>query len=274
MYITEVNHISLVTAGVDAHAHAEEHEFHLLVDGRGWFVQNERSTALRPLRLFFSLPGDRHSIRIAPDGAPVNFYFVRFVMQPGDSDLLALLRRAFAGGRAVQAAPGAAAMFEEIRTRHLASDPWSRRSAQHRLLAFVCDLRRPGESAGALDEDSRVRQTVEILRSSVYRRVSLAEVAAAMGVSREHLVRRFRRRMGVPPMRYLLDLRLETARYLLRTTAEPVRSIAQRLCFYDEYHFSKLFKRQTGAPPSRYRMSESLAAARNRRTPANSPQKE
>jgi transcriptional regulator GlxA family with amidase domain len=54
-------------------------------------------------------------------------------------------------------------------------------------------------------------------------------------------------------MQYYLRLKMETARYLLYATVEPVKSIAARLGFWDEFHFSRTFRRLSGVSPREYR---------------------
>jgi len=50
-------------------------------------------------------------------------------------------------------------------------------------------------------------------------------------------------------MAMVARLRLERARHLLRETDEPVKSIAQRVGYANQFAFSTAFKRVTGLSP-------------------------
>lgn len=82
--------------------------------------------------------------------------------------------------------------------------------------------------------------------------------AAAMAVSPVHLRRLFRAAYGLPPHRYWMRRRLDAARELLRQTSLPLKEIAQRCGFYDEYHFSRKFKSAQGVPPGEFRRQSQL----------------
>jgi AraC-like DNA-binding protein len=83
--------------------------------------------------------------------------------------------------------------------------------------------------------------------------VDLPQVAAAAHVSAPHLVRRFRRELGVTPMAYLWQRRVAIGVDLLTSTGLPVGEIAKRAGFSSVYHFSRRIKAHTGLPPTAVR---------------------
>ena len=73
------------------------------------------------------------------------------------------------------------------------------------------------------------------------------------GHSREHVCRSFRRYLGMTPTRFINDLRLAHAHYLLHTTSHSVMEICL-LCGFDSIsHFNHLFRERYGSPPSKCR---------------------
>ena len=54
-------------------------------------------------------------------------------------------------------------------------------------------------------------------------------------------------------MEYVQTLRIEEAKHLLETTADPTDGIAARVGYEDPAFFRRLFKRRTGVTPARYR---------------------
>jgi len=91
-------------------------------------------------------------------------------------------------------------------------------------------------------------------------RVPLSELARELGVSKYTFSRRFRRVIGVPFRDYLVRLRLEKAKALLRTRHVSITEVAQMVGFGDLPRLDKLFKRYTGVTPSGYRHRDLVSA--------------
>lgn len=87
-------------------------------------------------------------------------------------------------------------------------------------------------------------------------KLKLKDVAHNFGVHPNYLTRVFQKTYHVTPKQYLLDLKLQKACQLLRTTDLPVGVIAGSMGFDDAMAFSKLFKKTYGCAPSNYRHSE------------------
>ncbi|QTH41404.1 helix-turn-helix transcriptional regulator [Cohnella sp. LGH] len=86
--------------------------------------------------------------------------------------------------------------------------------------------------------------------------VSLAELAALIGKSESQTIRLFKRQYGVTPYHYHLQLKMEFAQKLLRSTGMPVREVASHLSFADEFYFSNLFKKKLGMSPNHFRKAK------------------
>ena len=73
------------------------------------------------------------------------------------------------------------------------------------------------------------------------------------GLSERTFKRRFKAATGQTPVAYIQALRIEEAKQMLETTAEPTDSIGHAVGYEDPSSFRRLFKRQTGITPARYR---------------------
>jgi len=82
-------------------------------------------------------------------------------------------------------------------------------------------------------------------------RLTLEEIAQAMGVSRSTLTHRYRAETGTTPIARLCECRLEIARSMI-LRGETLKVVAANTGFYDEYHFSKAFRQRFGLSPRRY----------------------
>jgi len=87
-----------------------------------------------------------------------------------------------------------------------------------------------------------VTETLGLLERSPEEPWKLADLGRMVGVSPNHLVELFRHETGVSPHRYLLNLRIDRAKYLLRESDRPITQIAIDLGFSSSQHFAKMFR--------------------------------
>ena len=81
--------------------------------------------------------------------------------------------------------------------------------------------------------------------------IQLSTLASICGVSPFHLIRLFRRRLGLPPHAYLKQIRLGHALGLLRDGV-LVSHVAYTCGFSDQSHLTRSFKRTFGVTPGAY----------------------
>jgi AraC-like DNA-binding protein len=108
-------------------------------------------------------------------------------------------------------------------------------------------------SGDSAPSDYLVSQTKVLLRTCLAEPVRLAELAAAVGVSEEHLARRFKQTTGTTVFGYLRRLRIERAKHYLATSEQNLSQIAVRVGFSSPTLFGRSFRDETGLTPSAYR---------------------
>lgn len=142
----------------------------------------------------------------------------------------------------------------------------ARRSGSEALLArmsetmFVDAVRRyvdglPEESAGWLAglRDRFVGRALGLLHETPAYDWSIEELGQRVGMSRSALHDRFVELIGMPPMRYLAQWRMQVAGRLLLETRATVAAIAADVGYESEAAFARAFKRQVGQPPAAWR---------------------
>jgi len=83
----------------------------------------------------------------------------------------------------------------------------------------------------------------------------IAELADAMAVSQQTLLRHFRRHLAMTPRDYVRKIRMEAAQQLLLRTTRPVQQIAGLVGYEDTHAFAKVFRRFAGMNAQRFRIS-------------------
>lgn len=97
-----------------------------------------------------------------------------------------------------------------------------------------------------------VTQAMRWLELQYDRPISIEQLSKSLGYHRTHLSKLFKQTVGLSPMQYLMQLRLERAKTLL-DSKWTVEQIASSVGFSDPLHFSKQFRRKYGLSPSAYR---------------------
>ncbi len=83
--------------------------------------------------------------------------------------------------------------------------------------------------------------------------IGLGAAAEAAGVNISYLSYLFSQEMGIGFSNYLMKLRLEHAKKLLRETNMKMWQVAEESGFNDYHYFSKVFKKAEGMSPAHYR---------------------
>ncbi len=95
--------------------------------------------------------------------------------------------------------------------------------------------------------------------------VSVADLAAKFHMSRRTLDRKFREYYGKPAGEFLLDLRMDLARHLLRTTDLAIGEISSRCGYAKQDVLTRRIRAEFGCTPKEYRARlRDGAAAENR----------
>lgn len=120
------------------------------------------------------------------------------------------------------------------------------------MRAFVQDtLDRISRTPGNID--SIVYGVKQYIDHNYSASLSLDQLAAQVHLSSSYLSKLFKREMGVNLSTYILNTRIERAKFLLRTTDKKAYEIAEAVGIYDPVYFSKIFKKVTGLKPKQYR---------------------
>jgi len=83
--------------------------------------------------------------------------------------------------------------------------------------------------------------------------IRVSELADFIGVNRSYLSSSFKQLMGMSIQDYIVGVRMNRARSLLRGTDLKVNEIAQMVGYEDVLSFSKIFKAKNGMSPKSYR---------------------
>jgi AraC family transcriptional regulator len=106
----------------------------------------------------------------------------------------------------------------------------------------------------------RLKRAKEYVAANLAEPISLADIAAATGLSRMHFAAQFRVATGLRPHDYLIQRRIERAQELLLSSQLPLVEVAFEVGFKSQAHFTTVFARSVGEPPNVWRQRNRRAA--------------
>lgn len=122
------------------------------------------------------------------------------------------------------------------------------------LYTLLCGLL----SAGKVSEQreyhkEEIENSRQFMRQMLEQDLTVDMLAERVSMSTSYFTKVFRQTTGCSPYEYLLRLRLERAKELLRRTKLPVSEVAYRSGFHSDANFIYFFKKETGISPLKFR---------------------
>ena len=232
------------------HAHAT-YEAHYVIGGRASFEIHGETVPVRPGDFFYTRPGTPHRMDV-PEGSFLLQYVASLDLDPDiDANLARDLEELLGEGKIRRLGDRFHALFAQLSQQSLSIDPREQRAASARMTAFLYDVTIDAKSASR--GHPAIERALEFMRTHLDVAYGLDDLVADLGLERSYFIRLFKKSIGVPPMKYAMNLKMSAAADLLRTTRDPLGVVAGRVGFDDEYHFAKRFKQWSGTAPGRYR---------------------
>ncbi len=101
--------------------------------------------------------------------------------------------------------------------------------------------------------DPFVGKALSLMHGAPARNWTIEELAKDVGLSRSVLAERFADLVGMPPMHYLANWRMQIASGLLSRGTVNIATVAAEIGYGSEAAFSRAFKKVVGVPPSAWR---------------------
>ena len=258
---------------VRPHPHA--HDFLALVyvergglrvrlDDREWKVDAGDMLLVAPGEVVTFLEGELHTV----DGWTV--FFPPDVVEPGDPGaflswrahplLFPFVRGVAGGAQRLQVPPGQRSAFtdhvvtidRELRDRR---DGCNEAATAHLTLLLVAVSRLATDVADdlVLRDEPLLAAVFDAIEAGFRGLLTLADVAAAVGLTPGHLTTVVGRKTGRTVQQWITERRMVEARRLLAETELTVETIGARVGYRDPGYFARRFRRAHGASPLEWR---------------------
>ena len=144
-------------------------------------------------------------------------------------------------------------------TVHFIQRLFGKEIANHVERHFSHEIRRAYEVTGFFEQehnrhpDEDITQVQIWLQDNYYRDISINQLAGKFGMSTRTLNRRFKAALGISPLRFLQEIRINIAKDLLKTSNLSINEIVDKVGYQDTAFFTALFKKHLATTPIAYR---------------------
>jgi len=155
--------------------------------------------------------------------------------------------------------PPAIGVARALRRMLLARDPVNPLALEHGAAALcdmvadiLCGAAAPRRGSGWMTS-RRLTLVDELIEARMDSKLTVGEIAAALGLSSGFFTRAFRAAVGTTPHAYIVDRRISRARGLLRSADLGLADIAAAAGFASHAHMAAQFRQKLGIVPSALR---------------------
>ncbi|MBQ7897725.1 MAG: helix-turn-helix domain-containing protein [Clostridia bacterium] len=128
--------------------------------------------------------------------------------------------------------------------------------SEWRLTSFLLEILSYMESDKALEKADQkknyINRGIAFMEYNFDSPISVEGIAAAAGIEKSYFYKIFVKEMGISPIKYLTDIRINKAKALIKSGIH-FKAVATAVGINDIYYFSKLFTKSVGMTPSEYR---------------------
>lgn len=152
-------------------------------------------------------------------------------------------------------------LFEKILQLVWNEKPGTERKIESSILQIIRLIKQQfyKKSQGSNLEKSSTRrpqlviQVIELMKKNLYTNLSIADIAELCCVSAGHLTHLFKDSMGVGPLQYFQQMRMDQAKRILANESLCIYEVADKMGFKDPFYFSRQFKKVTSLSPQAFR---------------------
>ena len=100
---------------------------------------------------------------------------------------------------------------------------------------------------------STIQKAIVYINQNYTSDISLDEVSREVDVTPYYFSRLFKEELGVNFVEYVTNLRVERAKYLLKTEGKSIKEVCADVGYSDPNYFSRMFKKHEGLSPTEYK---------------------
>jgi len=94
---------------------------------------------------------------------------------------------------------------------------------------------------------------IHFIKNNIAKKITIKELAEMENLNKVYFSNSFSKAIGMPPIQYITEQKLNHAMHLLVTTNKSIKEICFLLGYSSEMYFSRIFKIKTGVSPTTFK---------------------
>jgi AraC family transcriptional regulator len=124
--------------------------------------------------------------------------------------------------------------------------------AVHLLRTYAtCKFKAPGDACRLSDRE--IHRLEDYVDANLHHSITLDDMAQVLGMGVWTLNRHLRRTLNASAYAFVVERRIQRARYLLRVGDLSLKAVAVAVGFSDQAHMTRMFRAKLGTTPGQYR---------------------
>jgi AraC-like DNA-binding protein len=144
------------------------------------------------------------------------------------------------------------AVFEQVRNEIVGSEYVLSGAVLH-LLGYILTLIKRQELNINSRTDEIILTAKSIMENQFTQKVNLEKIAEELKISYAWFRKYFKKNTGYSPYDYLLNIRINHAKFLLKNSGLSVKEVSKAAGFESQQQFSRTFRNKTGQTPGGFR---------------------
>lgn len=224
----------------------QDHELVFVIAGKGIITINDKDYPVKENDVIYFYPGLEHSLKTDP-GDFMIFYGTHFDLN-NNMDKLPLPNISHIP--AMMQMKRLLSMLDEVYTKKPYMHQWKQNILLQDILYEIFSVSRSNILPINVQ---RINQVIHYIHENPYKKFSLSELTQIAGIKKTYFIRMFKEITKQTPMKYTMNLKLEHSKNMLINTSLPIKEIAVRCGFDDEFYYSRMFRSSFGISPKTFR---------------------
>lgn len=133
------------------------------------------------------------------------------------------------------------------------NSPFALEAESQAIIQLLISRFLAGATSRIPDVDKRLSRVLDYIDDHLHQQISIDALADLTFLSKDHLIRLFKKQMDITPMKYINQKKIEKAQLMMLVDDINIQEISFKLGFENISYFNRLFKKMTGENPTSYK---------------------
>ncbi len=128
------------------------------------------------------------------------------------------------------------------------------RAAENQAIIHLLMSRFLAEASNKIPQvEKRLLRVLDYIDENIHHPIAIEQLANLIFISKDHLIRLFKKHMNATPVHYINQKKIEKAQLMMLIDEDNIQQLCFKLGFENISYFNRLFKKFTGETPMSYK---------------------